>query len=609
MRGKQSGPDASEIIWASIPDVNLRNGLNGRMLGQEYDGLESAELAWIMGRRFITKAIPAGSADLAAGGSGAPVSNEGMQLMNASAHGLGVGYGPDRMQRLAYQGYVEAYFRAVFGSRVVKLSSLQMCDAVNTYLVADLKKYHGLIGSSTVLNAVDVPFVSKRTFGVGAAPVPLPADKQVQYKTRVFDAADKTYSAAADVPGPATRGGAGRSGLNSGIFVMDKGPFLRGKIVDDSVVDMPDPYQARSPAHPVERNLGDNLAFEALYAHMRANSFFDWQPDGMVLSKLESPAGDTYGSMELDARQAQLFNIAIQGPAIAKTWTGDYKMQTMPMDKVFIAIVADVVTEVGAPTAGANFPALWDAFKDFQTDPTVDMAAAKAAATIGGTQNDPGASAGYFTALKELFTTYSIAQNAGTKELRDQAELVVTAARNTIDSFFQTGGDATWLADWEVVAGRLRRGELGETYSGMTNFRLKRVTSSYLTQYSHFRQGDANSRCGLKIGTKDGANLPAGGGVVAGEYIIGAWCIGTVLDNSASRSTIGSTVRVAPASMAININVNIEWWSGDKLYKNYMDVDGQVLRRDMSVEEKHKPARQDGVDVSDADTHEKKSWF
>jgi hypothetical protein len=61
--------------------------------------------------------------------------------------------------------------------------------------------------------------------------------------------------------------------------------------------------------------------------------------------------------------------------------------------------------------------------------------------------------------------------------------------------------------------------------------------------------------------------------------------------------------------MAININVNIEWWSGDKLYKNYMDVDGQVLRRDMAVEEKHKPARQEGVDVSDADTQEKKSWF
>tara|TARA_B110000902_G_C14029598_1_gene483530 strand:- start:552 stop:746 length:195 start_codon:yes stop_codon:yes gene_type:complete len=31
--------------------------------------------------------------------------------------------------------------------------------------------------------------------------------------------------------------------------------------------------------------------------------------------------------------------------------------------------------------------------------------------------------------------------------------------------------------------------------------------------------------------------------------------------------------------MAININVNVEWWSGDKLYKHYMDVSNSVQRR------------------------------
>ena len=49
-----------------------------------------------------------------------------------------------------------------------------------------------------------------------------------------------------------------------------------------------------------------------------------------------------------DARQAQLFNVAVQGPAIAKVWTGDAKLQVMPMDKVFVVMVADIHTELDA---------------------------------------------------------------------------------------------------------------------------------------------------------------------------------------------------------------------------------------------------------------------
>ena len=51
-----------------------------------------------------------------------------------------------------------------------------------------------------------------------------------------------------------------------------------------------------------------------------------------------------------------------------------------------------------------------------------------------------------------------------------------------------------------------------------------------------------------------------------GVDIIGGWCVGTVLDNAASRSTIGHQVRNAPASMALSVNVNVEWWSGADLY-------------------------------------------
>ena len=58
------------------------------------------------------------------------------------------------------------------------------------------------------------------------------------------------------------------------------------------------------------------------------------------------------------------------------------------------------------------------------------------------------------------------------------------------------------------------------------------------------------------------------------EFILGAWCIGTVTDSAASRAVMhANQVRTAPSSMAINVNVNVEWWDGDKLYQHYMDKD------------------------------------
>ena len=83
--------------------------------------------------------------------------------------------------------------------------------------------------------------------------------------------------------------------------------------------------------------------------------------------------------------------------------------------------------------------------------------------------------------------------------------------------------------------------------------------------------------------------MPRGG---RRSYIVGAWCIGTVLDSAASRSSVGTLVRTAPASMALNINVNICWWSSDKLYKHYMDRSllqrGQVAQLDETDNKKRK---------------------
>ena len=188
-----------------------------------------------------------------------------------------------------------------------------------------------------------------------------------------------------------------------------------------------------------------NASLAKLNTNLQGGGLLQWSPDGMVLSKLESPAGDTISSQQLDARQAQLFNVAVQGPALAKSWTGDSKLASMPMDRVFMALVAK------------------------KKDDT--------------------------------------------------------------------------LSD-----------------NNLSKFRVMRTTSSHLVAYSA-----TDDRCGL--GDK--------------EVIVGAWCIGTVLDSAASRSTVGSLVRTAPASMALNINVNVQWWSGDRLHNAYMGTN--VLQRGQSA--------------------------
>ena len=100
----------------------------------------------------------------------------------------------------------------------------------------------------------------------------------------------------------------------------------------------------------------------------------------------------------------------------------------------------------------------------------------------------------------------------------------------------------------------------------MTNFRWRRSTSSYLANHSAIKPQSQHSRCGLGLGSDDGAN-PS---VVTGQYIVGAWRVGTVLDNAASRAGAPSMgVRTAPSSYAISVNVNVQWVSSDALFRRY----------------------------------------
>ena len=126
----------------------------------------------------------------------------------------------------------------------------------------------------------------------------------------------------------------------------------------------------------------------------------------------------------------------------------------------------------------------------------------------------------------------------------------------------------------------------------LCNFRVMLATSSQMVNYSYlkyesngeqmagsvtqagneFRKVYGQSRMGLKL-TR-----------AFGEYIVGGWCIGNVLDTAASRGSMpgsGSNigVRTAPNSMALNVNVQVEWWDSDRMWRSFMNKDGLITPR------------------------------
>lgn len=653
--------------------------------GGESDGLESATLAWINGKH--------------------------------DRRGFGLNAGPERTQRLATTEWLEEHFKKKLAAKFVRLDALALTS-----------DEHPAVAGATALHSVDVVHLYDRWFKTNAEP-------QLQYFKRAdavtMDGYLQRVNAAGDYPGDGLvytvdlRGAApGLDGYATGLFVLERGPFLRGKMVADGVADVlfSDGHRGQLP-----RNIGDRLAFDALYAKLAKEGLFDWTPDGMVLSKLQSPTGDALASAELDHQQAQLFNIAVQGPALATTWTGNPRLHCMPMDKVFVVVVADVVSALDAVNADVkaktatqkvwdnvqnrvgpatlqphtqqaineaeradtndylnNFldarehlrtgklpinGAIKDAYNNAKTakeraaEATAADAVLAAQAAVAASADRTAAS--LVSAAKN--TDKNVAEGKATME-KQKATAAATKATNTADgpakttakneataaaetavqaaaaaaTAVQAAADAATaleaaaardneakaesiraaqaaadadaaddaekndsgkyiaakqvageaaarqkaqeLADgafsnfsvdaWEALADKVRRGERLVKASLMTNFRLLRVTSSYLAMYSKHTSHNNDSRCGLRIGLNN-----AGAEFAGAEFIIGGWCVGSVLDNAATRSTVGQQVRLAPASMALNINVNVEWWSSDKLYRHYMNADDTVESR------------------------------
>ena len=268
-------------LFAPNHDQDPRNkSVHKKELRTETEDLRAATLAFVLGLRSNTNQTPGEL--LGEGGKGPVVYNgHNVAFQNAIMPGM---VGTERFQQLCSLEYLHAYFDNVLAGKVVPLAAL------TNY--ADRAKQRGLPGSE--------------------------ADTSPE--------------------------------MFQGIFHRDLGPFLKGKggktaLVACTTNNLPqqDPTDARKTVQPfsVSRNLGDDEAFELLEKMMGDEGLTDWRPDGIVLSKGVNDPSDKMSDEMLEARDGALYNLRVQGPAIGTTWTGERSMETLPMDKVFIVLIAD----------------------------------------------------------------------------------------------------------------------------------------------------------------------------------------------------------------------------------------------------------------------------
>ena len=322
-----------------------------------------------------------------------------------------------------------------------------------------------------------------------------------------------------------------------GIFARDVGPFLRGKGIAQATMQttissttmVSDGTKDWVPCLR-SRNSGDEMAFAALNKKMTDIGLLDWTPDGVVLSKGAEDPSDKLSDEYFNARDGQLYNNRVQGPAVCTTWTGDSSMETLPLDKVFVVVVADVWFDLG----GEDEKVVND-FRD-GTAPT-----AKA-----GEKQQTAAQA-----YEELRADKFL------KEAVDSAVKEVT--------FLEQGNRA--------FSGKAMRRPCSPTSASSCPPAHRSSTSrTCVTRPPRKTVQGKRSRMGLRL-TKS-----------FGEYIIGGWSIGSVMDTSASRATFPSSgttigVRTAPNSAALNINVQIGYWDADRMWRTFMNKEGTTTPR------------------------------
>lgn len=337
-----------------------------------------------------------------------------------------------------------------------------------------------------------------------------------------------------------------------GIFARDFGPFLKGKGSATELINCtpsnlpkvcnPDAGDEYAPVvsqpFSVSRNFGDEVAFSVLDTQLLMKGVTDWRPDGIVLSKGVNDPSDQLSNEYLEARDGQLYNIRVQGPAIGTSWSNDRSLEVLPLDKVFVVIVADVWFDAENCTS-ESVPQLGNS--DRVTIKTL----------LHDNQNN-------LTSVSEMKDYQALRAKYMAKRFDENA----FAQRQS--SVFN--GD---VQEKTVLA----------------NFRVMVSTSSQMINHSDFKSsGNNNTDTDAKRRRLSGSSrmgLALSNDV--GEYIVGGWQIGNVLDSAASRGSMpqGANIgiRSSSNSAAMNINVNISWFNADRLCRSFNNPESTVKQR------------------------------
>ena len=420
--------------------------------------------------------------------------------------------GTERFQQLCSIEYLKLYFERVIQTKRCINLNVPMKEVIN-----DISENHKGAGGLIADYNASVKFAEGIAAGHGADHINIPELDEGDCMLKCCDLAKRSgcKDSIADKEGENLQG----------IFARDFGPFLKGKGTATKLVSCTGPTSAGESKHrasyktTMSRNAGDDLAFSVLDALLMEAGCTDWRPDGIVLSKGVNDPSDKMSDEYLEARDGQLYNIRVQGPAVSSSWAGERSMETLPLDKVFVVIVADV----------------W-----FDPSPA-DVESMK------GMTNEQ-----YFTWREERLATDPL--NETTFKERQQ----------------------------EAFKGDEEKRENTHLF----NFRVQMSTSSQMINHSNYNDTanshtarNGNKRSRLEGSSRMGLKLCNS----FGEYIVGGWQIGNVLDTSASRAVMPSGsnigVRTAPNSAALSVNVNVSWYTADRMCRAFNNPEGKVRTR------------------------------
>ena len=290
--------------------------------------------------------------------------------------------------------------------------------------------------------------------------------------------------------------------LNVGLFTDDVHPFIRGKSFATGLtnIKLGTPANDRSSTSntDVALSIADQVAIALFQRELTEKGLFDWQPDGVVLSK-DHTGADSTTEQDFDRRNHELYNVAVQGPASTTILAGESKLLVLPGDLVFVLMICDRVSD------SDNIP--------------------------------PDATAATYEAWKT-----ALPNENGVKAIQNAVEALSNKANLPNET--------------------------------LTNFRLRVSTSSEMVHTSgvHCFQlppgtpwvPKPTERMGLKYKT------------ACAEYIVGGWCVGRVLD-AAEYIPAQFRFNSDPTSYAVNVDVNVVWWSGDRLARNFCDFECRTL--------------------------------